>query len=224
MSRFALATAFVVSLFSFSASADRAYEPNPAPHFAQPANGAPAMTHMERYLDRDSVRAALAAKRSENLARFRAYEVAGVFPNNVDSDKTLNVWKDDNGHFCAAANLVVKGGDLALANKVAEQTNFIKLGTVTQGPLMDWMLTSGFTQDEIALIQRPYMPVTQRPRPIEPKPVVDGRMRTAENARLHTLYKQIAAQLDKQAAKSLDAATDRLMKKPQLAWALIDNA
>jgi hypothetical protein len=218
MSRFALATAFVVSLFSFSASADRAYEPS---QFAQPA---PAMTHQERYLDRDSVRAALEAKRAQNLARFRAYEATGVFPNNVDSDKTLNVWKDDHGHFCAAANLVVKGGNLALANKVAEQTNFIKLGDVTQGPLMDWMLTSGFTQDEIALIQRPYMPVTQRPRPVEQKPVVDGRMRTAENARLHGLYKQIASQLDKQASKSLDTATDRLMKKPALAWALIDNA
>lgn len=203
MSRIAVATALVMSLFSFSASAERiATEPSdPIVDVATSVS---------------DVRSALAARRQANLALFRAYEQAGVFPDNVYSARKLNVWQDPRGHFCAAANLVVKSGNRALADKVAEQTNFLKLGEVTQGPVMDWILTSGFTQDEIAMIQEPYMPVRKTA-------VVDAQMRRAENARLHALYKQIAARLEQQTSASLDAAAARLMKTPALARELVQG-
>lgn len=195
MSRFAIATAFVVSLFSFTASAERV-----APELVDPiVEQAPSQ-----------LRTALAARREANLEMFIAYEQAGVFPDNIYSANKLNVWRDKKGHYCAAANIVVKSGDPALAIKVAEQSNFIKLGEVTQGPVMDWILTSGFTQEEIAMIQEPYMPVRK-------KAVVDAEMRAAENARLHALYKQIAARLQRQTQLSLDRAEDQLRQKPALA-------
>ena len=40
-------------------------------------------------------------------------------------------------------------GEHALVGKVARESNFIRLGDVKSGPLMDWMLMSGLTQEEI---------------------------------------------------------------------------
>jgi hypothetical protein len=175
-----------------------------------------------RSLDRASVRAALVQARSRNLAAFRAYQKKGVFPSNTMKGKKLNVWLDADGHFCAAATIIQASGQDDLVNKVAEQNNFIRLADVKQGPLMDWILTSGFTQDEIAAIQEPFMPVTREPaiEPVAPI-LVDAKLRKAEDARLLARYKQVDKQLTKNASASLDKATDRLMKNPTLAWSLL---
>jgi hypothetical protein len=174
-----------------------------------------------RTLDRATVRAALVQARSRNLSAFRDYQKAGVFPSNTFKGKKLNVWLDADGHFCAAATIIKASGQDDLVNQVAEQNNFIRLADVKQGPLMDWILTSGFTQDEIAAIQEPFMPV-MRPQPEPVAPIlVDNKLRKAEDARLLAKYKQVDKALVKNASKSLDKATDRLMKNPTLAWQLI---
>ncbi len=214
------ASALAITLLSSLAAADVAYVPREAPHFAQPPGEAPATGLLAPALDRDSVRAALIVRRDANLAAFRAYQRARVFPSNTYQTKKLNVWRDEAGHLCAAATIIYKSGATALVNRVAEQTNFIKLGEVTSGPLMDWILTSGFTQAEIAMIQEPFNPVVERPA----RPVVQPDLRAAETMRLARLYKEIDAKLVNSAQASLDAAVTRLMKKPQLAWDLVDRA
>ena len=229
MSRIALASALVLSLFSSVASAEVAYVPRQAPHFAQAPTDMgvdPGRVAPQRTLDRDSVRTALLAQRAKNLAAFRAYRKAAVFPNNTYQGKIINVWRDDAGHLCAVANLVNLSGDTALVNRVAEQNNFIRLGTVRSGPLLDWMLTSGFTQDEIAQIQLPDSPVTMgpRPHPIERPLPIDAGLRATETARLAKGFARVDAQLVKNQKASIEAAVTRLMKKPQLAWQLVDGA
>jgi hypothetical protein len=230
MSRTFVAASVVLSLLSSVALADELYvPPATAPHFAQPPGEsppAPWVVMPPRTLDRDTVRAALIVHRDANLAAFRAYQSAGVFPSNTYQDRKLNVWRDDAGHLCAAATIINASGATALVGRVAEQSNFIKLGEVTTGPLMDWILTSGFTQDEIAMIQEPYMPVTRRPAPhrIEQPLPIQADLRTVETARLAKLYKQIDAKLVAARTASLDLAVTRLMKKPALAWQLVDAA
>ncbi len=174
--------------------------------------------------DRASVRAALAKARATNLAAFRVYQKKGVFPSNTYKPGKLNVWLDADGHFCAAATIIKMSGQIDLVTKVAEQNNFIRLADVKQGPLMSWILTSGLTQDEIAAIQEPFMPVTDEPRlaPVEPV-LVDADMRKAEDARLKAKYKRVEQMIVKNTKTSLDRATDRLMKNPTLAWQLIDS-
>ena len=106
----------------------------------------------------------------------------------------------------------------ALVDKVAEQNNFIRLADVSQGPLMDWILTSGFTQDEIVAIQEPFMPVTER-RSRSGKPVaVDARLRAAETARLRAIYTRSSATSSRTRSATSTLAVDRLMKHPDLAW------
>ena len=218
-----------------TAFADEAYVPPAQPHFAQAPHMAPRppqhrITDTEPdpgllapALDRASVRAALVQQRATNLAAFRAYQKAGVFPSNTFSADKLNVWRDADGHYCAAATIIKMSGQDQLVAKVAEQSNFIRLADVRQGPLMDWILTSGFTQDEIAAIQEPFMPVA-RPEPRPAPVVVDARMRATEDARLRAKYIAVDKQLVKSESRSIELAVDRLMKHEQLAWQLVATA
>jgi hypothetical protein len=168
-------------------------------------------------LDRAALRIKLVEQRAANLARFRAYQTAGVFPSNTYELGQLNVWRDRDGHFCAAATIIRNSGQTALVDQVATDNNFIRLADVKQGPLLDWILTSGLTQEEIVAIQRPFRPVSNRPHLEPATPVaVDPDLRTAETRRLAALYQQIDAQIVANATASLDLAVDRLMAHPDL--------
>ncbi|HEY5944269.1 MAG TPA: hypothetical protein VIV40_02210 [Kofleriaceae bacterium] len=175
-------------------------------------------------VDRASVRAALAKARASNLAAFHAYQLKGVFPSNTFKPGKLNVWRDEAGHFCAAATLIKMSGQDDLVTRIAENNNFIRLADVKQGPLMDWILVSGLTQAEIAAIQEPFMPVVDEPQLEPAKPIlVDAKLRKAEDARLRAKYRAVDKMIAKNAKQSLDRATDRLMKHPALAWQLVAN-
>src|SRR5687767_13165043 len=80
----------------------------------------------------------LAARRAKNLKAFRAYRKAGVYPHNFVRRGPLNVWMDRDGHLCAAATMIDKDGKHDLVAATAKSTNFIRLLSVTEGPLMDW--------------------------------------------------------------------------------------
>ena len=201
MSRTLLVALFVTA-FTSIASAQFARPPHPIR--VEPA--AP---------DRAAVRAALARARAHNLAAFRAYVKRGTYPSNTFSEGRLNVWSDAEGHLCAAATIINLSGQHDLVKRVAEQTNFIRLGDVKQGPLMDWILASGFTQAEIAAIQEPFSPVTK------PSRRIDANLRTAEDARLRARYAEVDRQLVRGEQTSLDLATDRLLERPQLARVLL---
>lgn len=222
MSRFMLSCSLLLALSSV-ALADRA-----APSFAKPPSDVyePSALRIapRRVVDRAAVRAALIQARSTNLAAFRAYQRKGVFPSNTYKPGKLNVWLDEDGHFCAAATIIQMSGQDALVNQVAEQNNFIRLADVQQGPVMDWILTSGFTQDEIAAIQEPFMPVTDAPvlEPTEPI-LVDATLRKAEDARLRAKYRAVERMLIKNEKRSVELAVDRLMKHQQLAWKLVST-
>jgi hypothetical protein len=234
MSKFLLAASLLFALSaSATASDSRFAQPPPAAGNGLAVNGgAPARAEVmpradmriapRRVLDRAAVRAALAQARATNLAAFRVYQKAGVFPSNTYKPGKLNVWLDEDGHFCAAATIIKMSGQDDLVNKVAEQNNFIRLADVKQGPLMSWILTSGLTQDEIAAIQEPFMDVSDRPLEPSQPILVDLTLRKAEDARLRAKYRSVDKRIVKSTSKSLDLATDRLMKHPSLAWQLID--
>jgi hypothetical protein len=191
--------------------------------FAQPPPTAPS-AHVEARVDRAAVRAKLAKNRTANLDRFRAYQKAGVFPSNTYLNKKLNVWIDADGHLCAAATIISASGMSDLVMQTSEDNNFIRLGDVEDGALMDWILTSGLTQDEIAAIQEPFMPVNEMPHQAEPAPIkVAAPARAAENQRLAARYQEVEKQIVRARRTSLDLATDRLMASPDLAAQFLSN-
>lgn len=189
------------------ASATATASANAPEHFARPAvvDAVPDMP------SRADVRAALAKRRAHNLAAFHAYWTGGVYPHNAYRVGPLNVWRDKNGHFCAAATMIDKDGHHELAEQTATTNNNLRLLDVTSGPLLDWMLTSGLTIEDIDRIQAPAV-MPER---------IDSQTLATEDARLKKGYIATEAYLKKHAAEDLDIATTRLMEHPDLAWALV---
>ncbi|MEO8844484.1 MAG: hypothetical protein ABI591_21025 [Kofleriaceae bacterium] len=177
----------------------QATEPNPIAVRAAPS--------------RKAVREALAKRREHNQAAFFAYVARGVYPHNTYRTGPLNVWRDANGHLCAAATMISKDGHDELAQQTAQANNNLRLLDVVDGPLLDWMLTSGFTIEEIDRIQLPNM---------EP-PIVSPRTLAAEDAKLKKSYTATEALLKKQVKADLDTATARLLANPTLAWQLVEG-
>lgn len=207
-------------VFSLSTSA---FASAPSP-FAQPPidRDGPALRMPARSLDRATVRAKLAERRKQNLERFRAYQAKGIFPQNTYVKGALNVWTDETGNLCAAATIIYADGHEELVKIVGQRANFIRLADVTQGPLMDWMLTSGFTKEEIVAIQAPMVYTGEEMKRLQEQERVNEQLRLAEAARLKKVYKRVERDIVKNEAKSLERATDRLMANPSLAWKLLD--
>jgi hypothetical protein len=164
--------------------------------------------------DRAEVRKALEKRRAKNLAAFRAYRKAGVYPHNTFRPGPLNVWRDASGHLCAAATMIWADGQHDLVDDTATDDNQIRLMNVTDGALLDWILTSGFTVEEIDMIQAPMV-----------YPGGEGRWQprdfTAEDAKLKAGYARTDAYLVKHNKRGLDTALDRLMRNPGLARTLV---
>ena len=119
---------------------------------------------------------------------------------------------DADGHLCAAATMIDKDGKHELVDDVAKANNYQRLMDVTEGPLLDWILTSGFTIEEIDRIQAPM---------IEPDfPVIDY---SYQDQQLAAGYLKTEKALVKKQKASLDLAAKRLMENPHLARQLVDG-
>lgn len=224
MSRFAFKLSLAVALTSFAttaltpAASARSFAPSPAPATVADASlrSAPPM------VSRAAVRAKLLENRRANIARFHAYRIAGVYPSNVFTSSLENVWLDQQGRFCAAATIIRASGAVPLVERIAEENNFFRIADVSQGPVMDWILTSGLTQAELVMIQKPFRPVTKRPE-LDPTTTIgiDPELRAAETRRLAKLYRAIERKLVKAQRANLERAVDRLMKRPDLALQML---
>jgi hypothetical protein len=178
-----------------------------------PAAGHPvAVTPGHATLDRAAVRAALAARRTINHDRFLAYREARVYPRNTYTAGAQHVWLDASGNLCAAATIISGDWGREITARVARADNAIALAGVHAGPLADWILTSGLTHHELVAIQVPPMGDEPEPRP-DPQ--------QAEIARLYGMYVDVDRQITGLWDESLDEATDALLRRPDLARALL---
>ena len=148
------------------------------------------------------LRAALVKQRALNLKRFEEYREKRVFPHNLYEPGMLNVWKDPDGHLCAIATLVHESGNDELVDATANDRNFVKLADVTTGPLVDWILTSGLTQEEAVMIQQP----------------TEEEVEAEEQDRLRAIRRE-----DRRLAKNY-IAVERALKEPRIADAGLDVA
>ncbi len=158
-------------------------------------------------IDRAKLRAALGKRREQSLARFLAYRDAGVYPVNSYRPGIEHVWIDASGNLCAAATVISQDWGRDATARVGAEDNFIRLADVHEGPLADWILTSGLTHGEIVAIQEPmvYEPDLQ------------------EQQRLFAIYNSVERQIRTLWDESLDDATDKLMAHPELAALVLDG-
>ena len=210
MSRFPLWIALLsVSAAACARAAAPAALPTPAP-----------VVH--RSLSEADVRAALIARRQHNLDLLRAYREAGVFPINTTVPGEGHFLIDDHGTLCAVANLIALGGHRDLIVVASRTDNGLLFGDVKSGPIHDWILTSGFTHEEIARIQvpapyvgpepeiRPDDPINPEPSPIE-----------LANAQVRNYLIAIEAELRNNAG--IDIALSRLESRPELVAQVLDG-
>jgi hypothetical protein len=168
-------------------------------------------------VDRDALRKELAARREANLKRFHAYRKARIYPHNSYESGAVNVWRDADGHLCAVATMVFEDGLEQLTEATATENNFIKISDVTSGPLADWVLTSGFTQEELVMIQWPsYAEDMARVR----------QERRREDRRLFSGYRVTEETLRQPRVRDagLDLAVARLAARPELVATLHERA
>jgi hypothetical protein len=94
----------------------------------------------------------LAARRAQMIGWLRDYREAGQYPTDA-SGRVASVFVGANGVRCPMAELLHKSGRGDLVAAVAKDNNTVRLADVREGPLFDWMLSSGLTLDEINLVQ-----------------------------------------------------------------------
>ena len=175
-------------------------------------------------VDRAELRKELAAQRKLNLKRFHEYRLARVYPHNTYQPGMLNVWRDDEDHTCAVATILLKGGLENVVNSTAVDQNFVRIADVTSGPLLDWVLTSGLTQEEVVMIQYPNW---QEDDPVgfaafQSEQRRKARDRKREDARLSAGYLATERALKQKVMQDagLDLAVARLAARPDLVAAL----
>jgi hypothetical protein len=107
--------------------------------------------------DRAVWRQRLAAERGRNLAVLREYQARGLFPiNDQDPTRAIPIFVDRHDTACAVGYLMRQSGAGRAVAAIVQANNFVYVTDVHDGPLVDWILTSGLTQEEAALIQPGY--------------------------------------------------------------------
>src|SRR5438128_2403343 len=107
----------------------------------------------------DALRTRLAAHRAQQIERLHAYAVAGQFPHNTTSPTPVHIFRDADGRYCAVANLVHQDGRDDLVAATVRENNDLAVHDVHGGQMMDWIVESGLTQDELERIQFPSKPL-----------------------------------------------------------------
>lgn len=99
-----------------------------------------------------STTAELAGRRAQLLAWLHDYQAAGTYPTD-SLGMPRSVFVDDQGVRCPMAELIWRSGHADLVEAVARENNQVRLADIQEGPLWDWMIGSGLTLDEIAMVQ-----------------------------------------------------------------------
>lgn len=95
-------------------------------------------------------------RRKGLITLLKAYADSGIFPQNNYHPGRIPVFIDDAGTHCAVGYLMLRSGAGQLARKVANTNNYIYIHQLTDPAFFAWQAQSGFTIDELALIQPSY--------------------------------------------------------------------
>ena len=107
----------------------------------------------------DRTRGELADQRALMIDRLHDYWTRGEFVENPDpSGGPGHFILDAKGRPCPLASVIIASGRRDLVDQAARENNGVKVADLRRGPVVDWILRSGLTQEECVLIQRPSLP------------------------------------------------------------------
>jgi hypothetical protein len=104
-------------------------------------------------------RRTLAQRRLVNMQRLRRYQLRGLFPQNEGhAEHAVPIFVDNHDTACAVGHLMRESGWTDEVAAIQRANNLVYVPDVHAGPLVDWVLISGLTQEEAAFIQPAYYP------------------------------------------------------------------
>ncbi|HEY7089556.1 MAG TPA: hypothetical protein VH518_15775 [Tepidisphaeraceae bacterium] len=107
--------------------------------------------------ERTAWRRKLLAARLVQLQRLAAYRDRGTFPlNEGQSARAAPIFVDRHGTACAVGHLMRCSGWTKVVDAIAKSSNLVYVPDATQSAIAAWVLTSGLTLEEAALIQPGY--------------------------------------------------------------------
>jgi len=122
-------------------------------------------THLEyvenllRNKDVSELSADLQKKRSHLLDLLHDYWTNGVFPKNYDyTDQRKPCFIDKDGTICAVGYLVEQTTSRQVADDINSKHKYDELLAMNNSTVDNWVLTSGLTKEECAMIQPTYGP------------------------------------------------------------------
>jgi uncharacterized protein YjbI with pentapeptide repeats len=117
----------------------------------------------------------LRVNRALQIERLRQYARRGLFPiNEHHSSGPIPIFVDRHDTACAVGHLMRESGCSDAVEEIARRNNHVYVSDVQDGLLVEWVLQSGLTQEEAALIQPAYGPSCQAFADLNLDGVVDG--------------------------------------------------
>ncbi len=156
----------------------------------------------------------LATARKLQIAALEAYSKYGKFPMNlVNREWSIPVFVDSHGTLCAVGHLMAISKRQDLVDGVRDSDVSIRIADLKDGPVVDWILESGLTQEECAFIQPSYKACEFH----ETEPTAE------ERKRLQAHFAHVTAYLREHLHEHLETAVRRsLAAKPAKAQSPVD--
>lgn len=124
-----------------------------------------ALERVQRYptdftdCDEIVLRKKLLQRRRNQIDVLRQYAARGTFPQNSGHSKmAVPIFVDNNGTHCAVGYLMHRAGYDEVVDQIVDENNLVLVSQIESGPALNWILQSGLTQQEAALIQPSYAP------------------------------------------------------------------
>lgn len=147
------------------------------------------------------------ANRKASLSALKNYYERGIFPENHDFPQArVPYFIDEMGAPCAVAHIMIESGHAGLAADIAQKNNHVYLDQVDDPSVIAWVKQSGFTLDELRLIQPSYSYSPQYSDPLMEQAYLGNDVKVRELTKGKNVSKlklNLALQV---AAKTADAA------------------
>lgn len=106
---------------------------------------------------RTIVRSELASRRTSHVQTLKEYMLRGNFPRNTGQSKSsVPIFVDEFGTHCAVGYLMHRSDSDDVVQQVVDWNNLAYVNELESGPALEWILQSGLTQHEAAMIQPGY--------------------------------------------------------------------
>jgi hypothetical protein len=149
----------------------------------------------------------LAAQRERMMGHLHAYWTKGDFVQNPDQTGGPGHFiLDGRGKPCPLASIIMNSGQPELVLEAARQNNGVKVVDLRDGPIVDWILHSGLTQEECVLIQRPSTSGAD----------IAKSRRDEENRRLGADLEAVESTLRSSTERSLRLAVRRILESERV--------